>query len=291
MATPNRSRIFAVLAAGILAAAGASEAQIVRCEAVGGKNGTCPAATPNGVALARQLGGAGCTLGVSWGWDANGIWVSKNCRGEFRLKRDPNVPEKRLACDSDHGRMQRCAADTASGLLFVPEDSGAKCVSGKTWGWDKGSVWVNGNCSASFSFTAAERGRLVRCEAPGDQRVSCALDIDGGVTLEQLHRQGPCAYGQNWGLDAHGVWVDPSCGATFRADGRLRGTRSWSEPNEVACEAFGDALVSCPADTSSGVRIEVEASSGVCEQDRNWGFDAHAIWVSGGCRALFHLGL
>jgi hypothetical protein len=35
--------------------------------------------------LIRQESGAPCQLGVSWGWNQDGIWVDRGCRGTFRL--------------------------------------------------------------------------------------------------------------------------------------------------------------------------------------------------------------
>jgi Protein of unknown function (DUF3011) len=275
---------------GALIAASGAQAQLVRCESVAGSGQRCPAAVANGVSLARQLGGSACTLGLSWGWDASGIWVKENCRGDFRLARDPNLPEQRLVCDSDHKQPKRCKMNTTAGFVIVPHDSSRKCEAGKTWGWSVGSVWVSGSCRGSFSQGPVELGRALRCEAPGSDRVICALDVSGGVTLEQEHRPTKCEYGSNWGLDKDGVWVDPPCGATFRADGRLRGTPGWSQPNELACESFDGARQFCPADTSDGVTMEREAKGSRCDRDQSWGFDAHGIWVNQDCRALFRLG-
>jgi hypothetical protein len=41
----------------------------------------------NGVTLSRQLSDSGCVQGKTWGYDANGIWVSNGCRAEFTLGR------------------------------------------------------------------------------------------------------------------------------------------------------------------------------------------------------------
>lgn len=276
------------LATAWLGGEGAGAQQLVRCESIRGQRQECAVPLPHGVYMAHQLGGSACTLGKSWGWNAAGVWVDNNCRAEFRTERDPRIAETRVACDSDHNQVERCAADTHAGALLVPEDSNDNCVFGESWGWQSGSVWVSKRCRASFSITAVELGRALRCAAPAGERVLCALDPAGGVSLEAIHRPTECVYGTNWGLDAAGVWVDPDCDATFRADGRLRGTQTWSQPPVLACESFGGRNF-CPVDTSKGVRVETEASSGVCVEKRTWGSDVHGIWVDGGCRALFRL--
>lgn len=45
----------------------------------------CPADTYYGVILARQISDSVCVRGVTWGYDASGIWVTGGCRAEFIL--------------------------------------------------------------------------------------------------------------------------------------------------------------------------------------------------------------
>jgi hypothetical protein len=37
------------------------------------------------VALARQISNSMCIRGDTWGYDSNGIWVTRGCRAEFVL--------------------------------------------------------------------------------------------------------------------------------------------------------------------------------------------------------------
>ena len=290
MSTSLRRTVGVAALAAAWLGANSATAEIVRCESIRGMRQECATPLPYGVYMARQLGGSGCTQGKSWGSDAAGVWVDNNCRAEFRTEHDPQVADTRVDCDSDHGQVERCPADTRAGALIVEDDSNDHCVLGQSWGWESGTVWVSHRCHASFSLAAVELGRAVRCAAPGNQRVLCAVDTSGGVTLEVEHSTTSCAYGESWGLDPGGVWVAPGCDATFRADGRLRGSQTWSQPPTLACEAFGAGRVFCPVDTSSGVALETETSQGVCVERGSWGTDAHGLWVGGGCRALFRLG-
>jgi hypothetical protein len=59
----------------------------ITCESAKGMNHRCNASTINGVTLSRQLSDSGCIQGQTWGYDANGIWVSNGCRAEFTLGR------------------------------------------------------------------------------------------------------------------------------------------------------------------------------------------------------------
>ena len=127
----------------VVGLAGGASAQLVRCESIGGQRQVCAAATQDGVALARQLGGSSCVAGKTWGWSAGAIWVQENCRGEFRTVYEQRPGEVVVTCDSDHGRVQRCALDTQYGLIMLADDSSSNCVQYETWGWEIGSVWVS----------------------------------------------------------------------------------------------------------------------------------------------------
>jgi hypothetical protein len=61
--------------------------QILVCESVNNTKHWCSTNTRLGVNLSRQLSDNKCVLGDSWGYDKNGIWVSKGCRAEFSVGR------------------------------------------------------------------------------------------------------------------------------------------------------------------------------------------------------------
>jgi hypothetical protein len=64
-----------------------SSLMTITCESASGMNHRCDANTLNGVTLSRQLSDSGCVRDKTWGYDANGIWVSNGCRAEFTLGR------------------------------------------------------------------------------------------------------------------------------------------------------------------------------------------------------------
>ncbi len=77
-------RIMPAIALMLAIVGGRSFAGTVNCDSYNGARNTCSADTRNGVALARQLSGAKCKKGVSWGvQDDNRIWVDQGCRGIF----------------------------------------------------------------------------------------------------------------------------------------------------------------------------------------------------------------
>ncbi|KRG67122.1 hypothetical protein ABB27_10960 [Stenotrophomonas terrae] len=55
----------------------------VVCESKGELRRECGVSVTRRVTLVEQLSSAACREGDSWGWDRNGIWVDKGCRGEF----------------------------------------------------------------------------------------------------------------------------------------------------------------------------------------------------------------
>ncbi|MEA2166057.1 MAG: hypothetical protein QOK37_4184 [Thermoanaerobaculia bacterium] len=67
--------------------ASSSESTLV-CESGKGMNHRCSANTMGGVMLSRQLSDSACIRDKSWGYDANGVWVSDGCRAEFILGRN-----------------------------------------------------------------------------------------------------------------------------------------------------------------------------------------------------------
>jgi len=56
---------------------------VVTCVSEGDQRQYCPADTSAGVVMLRATGEAACLLGRNWGYDAQGVWVSEGCGGEF----------------------------------------------------------------------------------------------------------------------------------------------------------------------------------------------------------------
>jgi hypothetical protein len=281
-----------------LAVAAGAQAPLVRCESVAGERQVCAAEAADGAQLARQLGGSSCVLGKTWGFGPRAIWVTENCRGEFRTVYETRDGEVSFLCDSDHGQLQRCAVDNRYGLVRVREegddDEKERCVLDETWGYGAGSVWVSKRCSTRFAMAPVALGRLVRCAAPegtaAGERVECPLDTRGGVSVAALDEGAACDYGTSWGRTPTGIWVVPGCAASFLADGRVRGTATWSAPDRLVCGSPATESDFCPVDTTGGIAPSTEDLPGACIEDHTWGWKAQGIWVEGDCRGEFRLG-
>jgi hypothetical protein len=126
------------------------------CESVDGKRNHCEVDTSMGVRLYRQMSDSDCLLNSTWGYDANGIWVSGGCRAEFavgegRMLPSRNVPQAgRVMCESKDGKRTVCPADTRMGVAVVRQTSDSPCVLNSTWGYNTDGIWVTAGCRAEF---------------------------------------------------------------------------------------------------------------------------------------------
>src|SRR5580765_5342899 len=81
---------FAVLVFGFVSSTSAQEnstqvtvSSVVTCVSTGDQRQHCPTNTSAGVVILRQSSETNCLLGRNWGYDAQGVWVSEGCGGEF----------------------------------------------------------------------------------------------------------------------------------------------------------------------------------------------------------------
>ena len=56
---------------------------VVTCVSTGDQRQQCAADTSAGVVLLRPTGETACLLGRNWGYDAQGVWVTEGCGGQF----------------------------------------------------------------------------------------------------------------------------------------------------------------------------------------------------------------
>lgn len=157
-----------------------------------------------------------------------------------------------VRCESIEKRIAYCevAATTRDGVHLVSQLSDASCVEGRSWGYERGRIWVDRGCAGEFGVGGAARysdgrgggrgdygrerdrrerdrydddrpyqgrGReLVACESKDNRRRYCAADLRGRrVAVYQNISRIPCEEGRNWGFDDGGVWVDGGCRAEF----------------------------------------------------------------------------
>mgnify|MGYP003610225383 CR=1 FL=1 len=218
---------------------GSAPVASVRCESNDGRYRQCR--TGGGwVELERQHSRAPCIEGRSWGRTPDGVWVDGGCRADFRVyagggypgyPTDPgypgdwtNAPGERFRCESRDGRAARCGVPGWGRVVLVRQLSRAPCIEGRSWGQDRGGVWVDGGCRAEFARLPG-RGRWdddrgwserVRCESQDGRYRECAADVRGGVVLVRQLSRAPCIEGRSWGVTRRGLWVDGGCRAEFQ---------------------------------------------------------------------------
>lgn len=63
-----------------------------------------------------------------------------------------------LRCESRRNKRERCAADTDNRVQLTRVLAG-QCREGRTWGYDRRSIWVDKGCRAVFSYGYAQNGQ------------------------------------------------------------------------------------------------------------------------------------
>jgi hypothetical protein len=126
---------------------------------------TCPTDTRGGVQLVRKRSDARCDYGRTWGYDSRGIWVDRGCRADFQIGgsggggwqpggggwNPPSSGGSRLVnCSSNDMRRNYCSLNTNGGVRLIRQRSDADCIYGRTWGYDRGGIWVDRGCRADF---------------------------------------------------------------------------------------------------------------------------------------------
>lgn len=137
----------------------------IRCESWNYKPARCSVNTAGGVYMTRQIAG-NCQQGQTWGWDRSGIWVAGGCRGEFRVGAGsggggyyppgsgyPGGGQSfEIKCESWNYQPARCPANI-QGNVRISQGIAGNCVLNRSWGWDRGGIWVNNGCRAKFRVT------------------------------------------------------------------------------------------------------------------------------------------
>ena len=133
----------------------------VRCESIRNRSKECR--LDGRARLVRQLSGAACVEGRSWGQSRDGVWVNDGCRAEFvgEQRGRPSRPGhgggngwgssgQVVDCDSNDRRQRRCNVTIRRDARLVRQKSGSPCIEGQSWGWDRNGLWVSNGCRGQF---------------------------------------------------------------------------------------------------------------------------------------------
>jgi len=155
------------------------------------------------------------------------------------LSAAPGPRTYKLYCASDDFYRHFCPINAYGGVEIIRQKSEASCIYGRTWGVAGDSIWVDRGCRADFAVGASagesyrddsyRGGRTFYCASDDFNVHGCRVDTYGGVRLIRQRSEAPCVYGQTWGFDGRGIWVDRGCRADFavgyREDRRYRHDR------------------------------------------------------------------
>ena len=138
----------------------------------------------------------------------------------------PGYGNPTISCGSPQYRLLRCPIPRDwRGVRIVQQTSKSACVEGQTWGYDRGSVWVDRGCGGVFAPGGGgwrpgpdwDREFVVSCGSPQYRRYFCQVDVGarGHVRLQRQYSDAACIEGQTWGWNRAGIWVDRGCGGHF----------------------------------------------------------------------------
>ena len=130
-----------------------------------------------------------------------------------------------MRCESFNYQPNRCSANTQGGVR-LSRVLGGQCSEGRTWGYDRGGIWVNGGCRAVFLTGAGGGGgggyypppgggRSVTCESWNNRRTACNINVPNGVRIDRV-LGGSCVRGSSWDWTRSFIWVDRGCRAVFQ---------------------------------------------------------------------------
>jgi ribosomal protein L37AE/L43A len=175
------------------------------------------------VQIVRPLGDKPCAFGREWGYDADGIWVSKGCRAEFVVRGKPKPIMRAIMCESRNDSRNQCPAETQFGVAIIRQISERECVLGKSWGFDETGVWVADGCQGQFALggyrlppdAVPATASKVTCESLDGGHKHCAVDTSHGVGLIRQISASDCVLNRTWAYDRDGIWVTNGCRAEF----------------------------------------------------------------------------
>ena len=150
----------------------AAQTATVSCVSVSGARQHCTADTSAGVLLARETGEAACLLGRTWGYDAQGVWVTEGCGGEFLVAGAPPAAAVPQAAATPGTSAPESVAPTAAvaASAAAPEEPQLPSPRIESWGeFEPGDGFLLGRSKAGeLSISAYALLRYIN-QLPADQ--------------------------------------------------------------------------------------------------------------------------
>jgi hypothetical protein len=155
--------------------------------------------------------------------------LSPSSGGALSAMPGPNA--YKLYCASDDFYRHFCRIYGYGSVELIRQRSESSCIYGRTWGVASDSIWVDRGCRADFAIGTGKYAyggghggvRTFYCSSDNFNFRGCRVNTYGGVRLIRQRSEAPCVFGQTWGFDDRGVWVDRGCRADFAIGARYGG--------------------------------------------------------------------
>lgn len=205
-----------------------------------------------------------------------------------------------IRCESRNYQYQFCSTGAqVQSARLMRQESGAACIEGSTWGFDRRGVWVTRGCGGLFEVSQfapqplppVRPGRdVVVCESRDYRYNFCGTDdrVVSASLTRQISRT-PCVLGRNWGWRGNGIWVNEGCEGEFRIRTDYRPGPPVPGPGLTICESHEYRYNFCATGPIRDVQLVEQRSQAPCIQGRSWGWRGDGIWVDNGCEAAFRV--
>lgn len=196
---------------------------------------------------------------------------------------NPTTGGDTIRCESADGRQRTCTTPWQSQSRLSRQLSSSPCIAGQNWSSSRGQVWVSGGCRAEFSALVTSAGGEIQCESSDGRPRTCATPWPGSSDLLRQLSGTPCVAGQNWSSSRAEVRVTGGCRGVFAP-------MAESAAQEIRCESSDGRYKQCGTNLYGTPQLIRQLSGTRCLQGTNWGLRDGALWVNGGCRAVFSVG-
>ena len=124
----------------------------VICSSEHGRYRECPVPFRGRARLVENISKTQCVENHNWGYRRGLIWVSGGCRGRFAEGGGWGPAQGySVSCSSINGRRNTCAWNDRYGRPMLQRQlSGAQCREGYSWGYQRGTLWVDRGCRGLF---------------------------------------------------------------------------------------------------------------------------------------------
>jgi Protein of unknown function (DUF3011) len=171
-----------LLAAMVAASLPAMGQAVVSCNSNDMHRHYCDIGPNDGVRVASQHSHAACIEGRTFGVHENQMWVDGGCRADFAIVPDRRrggydrdhdrdrhdnhgmpyrdsehdrwdrgpVASSTVYCASDNMRRNFCSIGPSRNIRLIRKRSDAPCDFNRTYGFDRGGIWVDRGCRADF---------------------------------------------------------------------------------------------------------------------------------------------